>query len=342
MSMLSLLLVACDLENGLSSTEEAAPDLLEGTARRTPAEWEEQEAVWLQWPQSWEGRQVEQAFANIVTAIADFEDVHVIVNSAGDQETAEDYLVDADTERITFHQIATDSSWFRDNGPTWIELDGQIVVQDWDFDAWGYGARWSYQNDDVVPERVAEILGLPWEHVNIVHERGDLEVNGTDTALVSWSVLTHRNPDASKEQITEGLQKSLGVESVIYVEGWDPMDITRGHVDGLVRFVAEDTVVVGNDGSELMDSVAEQIAEQRPDLTIERLESPDAALFLNYLVGNGFVLMGDSGTAGENAVAKAAAASWFPGREVRFVNVDALWQNGGGIHCVTNDQPKAP
>jgi agmatine deiminase len=32
----------------------------------------------------------------------------------------------------------------------------------------------------------------------------------------------------------------------------------------------------------------------------------------------------------------------FPGREVRFVNVDALWQNGGGIHCVTNDQPEAP
>ena len=26
---------------------------------------------------------------------------------------------------------------------------------------------------------------------------------------------------------------------------------------------------------------------------------------------------------------------------LRFVNVDALWANGGGIHCVTNDQPES-
>ena len=110
----------------------------------------------------------------------------------------------------------------------------------------------------------------------------------------------------------------------------------------MARFVAEDSILVGQDGSELMDSIAEQIAEQRPDLKLLRLEARDASMLLNFLVGNGFVLVGDSGDEAQNALAQSTYEELFPGREIRFVNVDALWNNGGGVHCVTNDQPVAP
>jgi agmatine deiminase len=338
--MLSSLLLACVA--GMQPGQPPVTDLVEG-ARRMPAEWEEQEAVWLQWPQSWEGARVEAAFTNIVAGVAEFEDVVVVVDSASLEQSAREALAEVDPTRLRFELIPNDSSWMRDNGPRYVEVEGQLVLQNWEFDGWGGGfGVVPYAKDNAVPDAVGELLGLPVEQVALVHERGDLEVNGLDTAMVNWSVVGQRNPQLSQEEAVEAFRVALGVSSVIVVEGFDPLDGTRGHIDGMARFVAEDTVLVGQDGGELMDSIAEQIAEQRPDLEILRLEAQDAAMLLNFLIGDGFVLVGDSGDSAQNALAQSTLEQLFPGRQVRFVNVDALWNNGGGVHCVTNDQPVAP
>jgi agmatine deiminase len=317
-------------------------DEVAGTDRRMPAEWEPQAAVWLQWPQPWEGAAVEGAFAAIVQTIAEYEDVHVLVHDAETRRSAERALAAVSADRLTLHDVPTGSSWMRDNGPRYVQVGGQWVLQDWGFDGWG--GRWGdgawVGRDDAVPQYVAEQLGLAMETVTMVHERGDLEVNGLDTALVNWSVVSDRNPGHGRAELTAAFEQALGVSSVIWAEGFDPLDGTRGHVDGMARFVAEDTLLVGDDGSRLMDEVAEQIAEQRPDLRVERLVSPDASVFLNFLVGNGFVLVATSGTTGEDAEAERVLSGHFPGRDIRSVDVSALWENGGGIHCVTNDQPR--
>jgi len=327
--------------NGLQPGDDAITNKVEGSARRMPAEWEPQAAVWLQWPQSWEGARVQQAFVEIVSVLARYEDVELVVNSDADEANARSALADVDLSRVSFHPIDIDSSWMRDNGPRYIEVDGQLVMQNWEFDGWGSvnGSR-AYARDNAVPDAVAGILGLEIEQVGLIHERGDLEVNGVDTAIVSWSVLSDRNPDLSRDEITGVFQEALGVSSVVYTEGYDPLDITMGHVDGMVRFVSADTVLVGQDGSQLLDDVAGQIAEQRPDLEMVRMVATNAALFMNYLVGDGYVLMGDSRDADQNAYAQAMLEGFYPGRDVHFVNVDALWWNGGGVHCVTNDQPE--
>ncbi len=318
-------------------------DKVDGDLRRMPAEWEPQAAVWLQWPQPWEGQQVRAAFVDIIEVITEYEDVRLVVNDEGDQQRAVAALGGANASRLHLHVIPTDSSWMRDNGPRYVEVDGQMVLQNWEFDGWG--SAWGgtqFARDNAVPEAVADILDLPVEQVSMIHERGDLEVNGVDTAMVNWSVVSHRNPTESREDLTALFQEALGVDSVIWVEGFDPLDGTRGHVDGLARFVAEDTVLVGDDGSQLMDQIAAQIAQQRPDLTVDRLEAQDAALLLNFLVGNGFVLVGTSEDDGQDDEARRVLGGHFPGRDIHFVNVDALWANGGGIHCVTNDQPVIP
>ena len=36
---------------------------------------------------------------------------------------------------------------------------------------------------------------------------------------------------------------------------------------------------------------------------------------------------------------EAQLNGWFPGRDVHFIDTAALWDNGGGVHCVTNDEP---
>ena len=46
----------------------------------------------------------------------------------------------------------------RDNGPVYVVQDGQMRIQDWEFDAWG-GAfgNFPYANDNAVPVQVGSV-----------------------------------------------------------------------------------------------------------------------------------------------------------------------------------------
>lgn len=321
--------------------------------RRTPAEWELQAAVWLQWPQAWEAH-FRPAFVDIVRVTSQHQDVHLLAHDEGLRDSGAQRLAQAgvDDSRITWHVIKNDNAWMRDNGPRYVEVDGELIVQDWGFDAWGgnFGASIPWAFDDAVPTQVAEILGLQVESIDMVHERGDLEFNGTDTVIVSWSVISDRNPQISREQSTQLLQAAFGVESVVYLEGYHAEDGTTGHVDGLARFISASEVVVGqieNPSSDplsasLFDDVAAQISAQRPDLSVYRMPFPAGTDYMNWLVGNGYVVSGAFGNATADQAAKARIESYFPGRTVYFVDVQDMWADGGGVHCVTNDQPRPP
>jgi agmatine deiminase len=313
--------------------------LLDGDVRRTPAEWETQEAVWLQWPRPLEGARVEAVFTDIVRVVAQYETVRLLAANPATQRSGEAALAGIEGD-ITWYQVPVAASWMRDNGPRYVELDGEMVLQNWAFDGYHDGRPgWMWEDDDKNPDDVAKILGMPLEWVGLVHERGDLEVNGSDTAMVNWSVVGHRNPGMTRAEATAIFKETLGVSRVIYLEGFHPQDVTRGHTDGLARFISADTVVVPHDGSALFDDAAAQIAEQAPDLTVLRLELWDNDPTLNWLVGDGFLLTGSTGDAAADAELAIDLEGYFPGRDVHFIDVQAIWNNGGGVHCVTNDQP---
>jgi agmatine/peptidylarginine deiminase len=42
-----------------------------------------------------------------------------------------------DHPNITWHRIANENAWMRDNGPVYVVQDGAMRLQDWRFDAWG-------------------------------------------------------------------------------------------------------------------------------------------------------------------------------------------------------------
>ncbi|MEM6295983.1 MAG: agmatine deiminase family protein [Myxococcota bacterium] len=320
------------------------------SARRVPAEWEPQAAVWLQWPQQWEVH-FEPAFAEIIRAAAAHQPVHVIAHDMSTMKRGAGVLAAAavPTQSVTWHLVPNDNAWMRDNGPRYVEVDNSLVIQDWGFDAWGgnFGPGIPFASDDEVPSAVADIVGLPLEVVDMIHERGDLEFNGTDTVIVNWSVVNDRNPDMSRAEATQVFVEAFGVVSVVYLEGYHPEDGTTGHVDGIARFISETQVVVGQledpaldpISAELFDDAAEQIAEQRPDLEVLRMPFPAGTDYMNWLVGNDYVISGGFDDAEADAAARARIESYFPSRTVYIVDVTALWADGGGVHCVTNDQP---
>lgn len=349
-------------------TADLAPSL------RVPAEWEPQDAIWLQWPQRWESS-YEPAFSRIISKVIQYEDVHILTNDAPTRASAEASLADdggldaavvggepsAQGYRITWHEIPNDSAWLRDNGPRYVIQDGELRIQDWGFDAWGgaFGADIPYEADDAVPQALGDLLGLPVDPVELVHERGDLEFNGVDTVILNWTVIGDeaRNPGLTREQAVAAMEERFGVTRVVLIEGAPEGDLTGGHVDGIARFIDADQVVVADcsdasacapDGHD--DQIYDGAAAALSDAGLDVIRWPFAGSvayrgeafdtdYMNWLVGNGFVITVGFDDPELDDAAVAQLEEWFPDRDVYSVETLASWYAGGGVHCHTNDQP---
>lgn len=326
-----------------------------GATRRVPAEWEPHEATWLQWPKGWE-RGFQATFSEIVYALEAHELVNLIVENERALDGAKEFLEarGVSLRNINWHILAYDYSWMRDNGPVWVEAEGGMILQDWDFNAWGEIDPF-YAKDDAVPCKVAEISGVACEDQALIYERGTLEFNGAGTLIASWPVMQNRNPEVTQAQAEVAFQEAFGVDQVIWILGAPKGDITGGHVDGIARFIDEDTVVVAqhvdqeNPEAGLFDDAAATIAEA--GFEVLRLDIPGfvsyrgakmPAIYVNWLVANGVVVMTGFGEPEWDNAAKAVVETYFPGRDVVVIETLDLWYSGGGVHCVTNDQPKMP
>ena len=339
---------------------EAAP------SKRVPAEWEAQEAIWLQWPGRYE-KAHETAFAKMAATIIAYEKLHILHDSKAIRDQARAAILaagaDPDHENIIWQPIPNDSAWMRDNGPVYVVDGGEMRIQNWQFNAWGgaFGAAVPYQRDNSVPIKVAEYLGMLVDHVDIVHERGNLEFNGVGTLILNWSTLGdgRRNPGYTRDDARAALEQHFGVTRVVFIEGVPEGDLTNGHVDGIARFINPTTVVVpdcttnstcrsGDYNDAIFDAAAATIAAAGLTVIrdpIEGVARYKGATFdtnyMNWIVGNGFVIVVGFGNPTTDAAAKARIESYYPGRDVIVIEMLSSWASGGGAHCHTNDQPAA-
>ncbi len=334
-------------------------------SKRVPAEWEPQEAIWIQWPGRYE-KVFEPAFAKIASIIVEYEILHILHHNNSIIEEARSAISRAggnpDHQNINWHRIANDSAWMRDNGPVYVIENGAMRIQNWEFNAWGggFGADIPFRHDNNIPDAIGELTGLPVDHIDIVHERGNLEFNGTDTVILNWSTIGDpgRNPGYTIEQATSDMQRHFGVSKVIFIKGIPEGDRTKGHIDGIARFINRNTVVIpkctgrslcqpGDDRDSLIfDNAARVIAEAGFNVVRDPIEGAVSykgvrydTNYMNWLVGNGLVIaVGFDNPETDNA-ARQRLRNYFPDREIHIVEMLGSWHSGGGIHCHTNDQP---
>lgn len=319
---------------------------------RIPAEWEPHAATWIQWPGKWE--EANRAnLADIIDVLQDYEPVNILVNSKQHKKSAQSFLQDRGVPptNINWYIIPHDWCWMRDNGPVWVvDANGQFV-QDWGFDGWGGWAE-TWRKDDKVPSAVAEAIDVRCVTYDLINERGTLEFNGNDTLITSWSVLGARNPDVTQAEMEQLFKDAFGVTKVVWLLHGPSDDPTGGHVDGIARFINENTVAVARfvDQSDPDAWVYEEAADiiAAAGINVVRIDIPGYVTYknedmycdyVNWLVANGVVVMtGFNVTEWDNA-AKQTVEGYFPGRDVIVVETLQLWKDGGGVHCVTNDQP---
>jgi agmatine deiminase len=126
--------------------------------------------------------------------------------------------------------------------------------------------------------------------------------------------------------------------------------MTRGHPDGIARFINESTIAVGEtlDKTDADYPVFEDAASVASEagFSLVRVPIPGrweemAANYMNWYVANGVVLVGTFGRPEFDDIGIASVAALFPERKVVGIDVRRLWRRGGGLHCVTQQQPKS-
>lgn len=211
---------------------------------RMPGEFEEQQQIWMLWPErpdNWRNgaKPAQKTFAEVAKAISEFEPITVGVSPAQFQNARAQL-----PGNIRVVEINSNDSWVRDCGPSFLVNDkGDIRACDWVFNAWGGlydGLYFPWDQDDLVAQKICEIENIDSYRVkDFVLEGGSIHVDGEGTLITTEMCLLSegRNPHLTKEQIEETLKEYLNLEKIIWIkDGIDP-DETNGHIDDVACFV---------------------------------------------------------------------------------------------------------
>lgn len=334
-----------------------------------PAEWAPHAATWMVWPHNqalWESgwgvtlADVQVDFARVANAIARFEPVKMVVDPSAVARAQA--LCGANIELIV---QAVNDSWCRDSGPSFVcHPQHGLAGVSWRFNAWG--GKSAHDLDESLARRVLNGLGLECFGTPLSNEGGAIHVDGDGTLITTESVLLNpnRNPGMNKAEMEEIFARLLGIKKTIWLPG-DPQyvtgDMTDGHIDGVCAFAKPGALLV--DATHEQGSVyAEVVRENRRALELasdaqgRRFELIDlyeasaavdtdaevfCASYTNFYIANGAIIMPAYGIAADQEAA-AVLAQAFPGREVVPVQINHLAHGGGGVHCITQQQPAWP
>lgn len=337
-----------------------------------PAEWSTQEAVWLSWPvndeRHWGGVKqtlIGEKFAEIAAAISRFETVRI--NAPGADHTAISAACNkakAVPERVELFDHPHNDVWCRDHGPIFVKNreSGEVAVTDWGFNAWG-GKFPPYDLDDSIPQQVARSLGMKCFEGGMILEGGAIEVNGAQQLLTTEAVLLNknRNPHLSREEIEQKLRDALDVRDILWLKQGIEGDDTDGHIDDLARFIDCGTIIAGvekDHGSPNYRVLDENFGRLKSFLghdgkpfEVVPIHMPEAcevpgwrlpvlpASYVNFLIVNGGVLVPTFRQHKNDDRALGMLRELFGDREVVGIDCLDLVEEGGTLHCISQQQP---
>jgi len=240
------------------------------------------------------------------------------------------------------------------------------------------GLFFPWDQDDLVGEKVLEIERDARYAPDFVLEGGSIEADGEGTLLTTEQCLLNknRNPDKSQAEIEWHLSEYLNVDRTIWLGEGVHVDETAGHVDNLCRFVrpgvlaltwTEDTsdpqYPISRDAYDRLTRATDAkgrsfeihkihqpgplyITEQEaqgvdivPGTKPRQAANRMPASYVNFYVGNGIVVM-PSFNDPQDDPAREALQELFPARRIIAVPAREIVLGGGGIHCITQQEPR--
>jgi agmatine deiminase len=296
-----------------------------------------------------------QAYARVARAVSGFEPVTL---AARPVDASEARL--ATGGKVDVVEIPLDDSWARDFGPTFLTgTNRRLAGVHWVFNAWGRKYH-PYANDMNFARRVMEATGGAAYAAPLVCEGGALHTDGRGTVLTTEQCLLNpnRNPGLPRADVEEVLRLYLGARKTIWLGDGFADDETDGHVDNIACFAAPGRVILGIPPRTHPDFTPVQEAMRRLKLardaearSLEIIELPQPrkarqswsgtllpASYVNFYLVNGGVIMPAFGDKNDEQ-ARTILAQCFPDRDIMQVDAVDIVQGGGGIHCITQQEP---
>lgn len=337
---------------------------------RMPPETARHDRTWMAFPA--EGETLgdtdaarEEGYATwtaVAHAVAEFEPVTMLVDPS-EIARARRML----SASIEIEIAPVDEFWMRDSGPTFViddERPGVLGAVDWIFNGWGAPAWAEWHKAAQHARVVASAVGAELVSSTLVNEGGGIHVDGDGTVLLTETVQLdpRRNPFADKQRVEAEMARTLGATKAV----WLPRGLTRdyddfgtnGHVDIVATIVSPGRLLLHDQQNpdhpdhavtrDLRTLLSEQTdaAGRRFEViglpapaTLTDHEGPVDWSYVNHLVTNGGVVACGFGEEKADAAAREILADAYPGRRVVTVDARPLFDRGGGIHCITQQQP---
>ena len=342
-----------------------------------PEESEIHEGTWLQWPHHYQYGMVyrnslDATWVSMTKELVSSENVHIIAYNQTEKNRII-ALLNAESiplANVDFKLYETDDTWVRDNGPIYVrDKNGNLVIEDWGFNGWGNkiddltGLLIQSNKCNTIPSKIASDQGITKINLNLemVNEGGSVEIDGNGTLMACKSSIlnNNRNPGMTQEQAETIFKKYLGVTNFVWLDGQAGLEITDQHIDGFARF-GNSTTIVTMEQIDLLNYDVQQSDINKLYSATDKDENPYTFLkvpitqnnvsttngtnlgykgsYVNYYIANNKILVPNYNDPND-ATANAIIQTLYPNRIVVGIDVRNLYENGGMIHCVTQQQP---
>lgn len=328
-----------------------------------PAEWYPHERCWMAWPchiDTWSVIGLDKAriaYARVAHAIAQYEPVTMLVHP--DDEESAKKLCD---KNITIQKLPINDSWTRDTGPTFLlNQEKKLAGVNWIHNAWG-GNYEDCALDNEIANVVLKTTNALSFSAPLVMEGGSFHVDGEGTILTSRECLLNknRNPQLSQQEIEHYLYDFLGGEKIIWLNKGLLGDETDGHIDEIACFIAPGKVLclithdredpnyaTLHENLEILKSATDAKGRK---LEVYTVEQPPATYmngerltlsYINFYLGNKGIVMPAFGHDAQDKAAYQLFTQLFPDYQISQIDALDVFAGGGGIHCITQQQPKS-
>lgn len=334
-----------------------------------PPETAPQDRIWMAFPRAGitlgddvaSAEAAYQSWTNVAHAIVDREPVTMVVDPT-EVARAKRMLSSA----VEIIEAPLNDYWMRDIGPSFvIDKESQrLGGVDWIFNGWGAPAWSSWDKDREIGRFVVEQSGAELVSSLLVNEGGAIHVDGEGTVLVTETVQLDpgRNPYIDKARVEAELARTIGATKVIWLPRGLTRDYedfgTRGHVDMVAAIPSPGTLLVHSQTNpehpdyEVTRNIREFLAGTTDaagrswniiDLPAPSMLEDDEGFvdwnYVNHLVINGAVIACGYDDPAADARAQEILAEAYSGREIISVDAREILARGGGIHCITQQQP---
>lgn len=315
-----------------------------------PAEWEEQGAIVIAWPNDktdWKKNllKTEATYIELVNQIADHQKVIIITEKFSIKKKFAEIIL----KNVKIVLGEYNDTWARDYIGLSVKVNNSFKFMDFKFNGWG--EKYKFEKDNSINTQLYRkkiISTIELKYNNLILEGGSIDSNGKGTILTTSKCLLNknRNPDLGKHKIESILLESLGITKIIWINhGKIPGDDTDSHIDNLARFCSENKIVYATNKSlelSLMEQELKNIAlENNYELIpiplpepILLAKKPLPASYINFIITNQKVLVPTFGDIND-CKAISILQNVFPNRKVIGINSIEIIKQKGSLHCLT-------